>query len=76
MRVKLDDDNYPLVWGENIDGREIPIPPDPAHHHRWDETAGDWVRDDRPGKRTKQEIREQIQNNQISVRDAVMQILQ
>jgi hypothetical protein len=73
MKVKLTDDGFPAVVGERIDGQDIPAPPDPKHHHRWD--GENWVMDVRRGRQTKADIRSRLKNNQISVREALLEIL-
>lgn len=45
MVVVLDDNNRPQVWGDGINGRDIPDPPTPARDYRWDDGRGEWVED-------------------------------
>jgi hypothetical protein len=44
-RVNLDNNNRPISWGEDVQGRDIPTPPNPAHEYVWDDTVNRWVHD-------------------------------
>lgn len=43
MPVNTDADGRPEVWGDKINGKDIPDPPEPAQDYRWN--GDEWVHD-------------------------------
>jgi len=77
MTVKLDDDGRPLAWGGEVDGQNIPEPPEPARDHRW--TGSEWVNDPSPrpdaGAMPRQKLADALAEGQIGTRTALIELL-